>query len=50
MVRTRLRGVAGEGTGNGGVGYILGEYRDVVVVVIVVVDALAVALVVAGGG
>lgn len=50
VVRTRLRGVAGEGTGNGGVGYILGEYRDVVVVVIVVVDALAVALVVAGGG
>lgn len=47
VVRTRLRGVAGEGTGNGGVGYIFGGYRDVVVAVVVV---LTVGLTVAGGG
>ena len=38
MVRTRLRGVAGEGkAGYAGVGYIFAEYLFVVVVVVVVV-------------
>lgn len=37
VVRTLLRGVAGEGTGNGGVGYILTGNLVVVVIVVLVV-------------